>query len=620
MSVFEILAVFSVEWCMSFPPVFVLLTLPFHRFGTGSSSHILAAWFPTGTFCFTYDLVSFAVSPCTCTCAWHLKPAWIRLFSRPFPAAADGVVDGPVIEKTGWGQGPWGMAGVQFRCDSLGSEGSRMLVGAPSRRRRKRHGVSTDALAAAVVAITLALATMVAVLHAWLPPTGVEVDPTPVPVALAQSNGLKELVRMHRFMDRGDKNQTMQDWIKLCQDNVKGPQDVSSRREAREKLLPRLQERLKQFQTNERSRNSRSKRQEGGREELARLLNDVLDDIFFADQVADCPHDPSLPTDAYSGKKIFIASNLHENEPLMPHYVYMLVLTILNFESFEDVYLSIYESGSVDKTAQWLAFLRVLLDSIGVKNVIMSGPDQRKAEQNRIDFLASCRNRILEPFFSQTKKGVKYDKLVLINDVYFCRDHITRLVLHNTDMACGLDVTRTPPSEHLLFYDVWVARDATGHMFSNFPPYVEHSYSRMRIEFGMPFPVHCCWNGLAVLSPAPFLESGVRFRSHNPDECAASECSLICRDFYMNGYREVVVDPAVRVAYAREDQDVAYDLLVNVPYKSWHEIQGWGIDWDHVPRKTHVLCCPLPEERDEVEFDPNPWAVVRQDCFTEHLD
>ena len=494
-----------------------------------------------------------------------------------------------------------------------------MLVGAPSRRRRRKHAVTTDALAAAALAMTLALATVAMVLHAWLPPASVEIELPHVPVVVAKSEKLRELVKTHRFLDRSDKNQTVEQWLKLTKDNVKGPQDLPSRKEARQNLLPRLQERLKHFRSRGWREDSK-KPGDDGHEELALLLNGVLDDIFFADQVADCPSDPSLPSDVYKGKKIYIASNLHENEPLMPHFVYMLITTILNFESFEDLFVSIYESGSEDRTAQWLAFLRILLDSIGVKNVIMSGPDQRKTEQNRIEFLAYCRNRLLEPFLSHARAGVKYGKVVLINDVYFCSDHITRLFLHDADMACGLDVTRTPPHDHLLFYDVWVARDATGHMFSNFPPYVEHSYSRMRIEFGMPFPAHCCWNGLVVLNPAPFLQNGIRFRSHDPNECAASECSLMCRDFYMNGYRKVVVDPAVRVAYAREDQDVAYDLLVNVPYKSWHETQGWGIDWDHVPRKTHVLCCPLPEERDEVEFDPNPWAVVRQDCYTEHLD
>jgi Cryptococcal mannosyltransferase 1 len=67
---------------------------------------------------------------------------------------------------------------------------------------------------------------------------------------------------------------------------------------------------------------------------------------------------------------------------------------------------------------------------------------------------------------------------------------------------------RTAP---LQFYDTWVARDHQGALFSKLKPYVSSAYSSARLRSGFPFPVKCCWNGLAVLDAAPFYR-GLRFR------------------------------------------------------------------------------------------------------------
>ena len=63
----------------------------------------------------------------------------------------------------------------------------------------------------------------------------------------------------------------------------------------------------------------------------------------------------------------------------------------------------------------------------------------------------------------------------------------------------------------LLFYDVWVARDADGKPLSNTPPYVAHDYSLARLRAGLPFPASCCWNGLVAIDAEPF-RLGYRFR------------------------------------------------------------------------------------------------------------
>lgn len=95
----------------------------------------------------------------------------------------------------------------------------------------------------------------------------------------------------------------------------------------------------------------------------------------------------------------------------------------------------------------------------------------------------------------------------------------------------------------------WVARDISGHRLRNRRPFIKHTHSLQQLSAGHPVPMRCCWNGLAVMTAAPFLSHGVRFRSHQPGECAASECSLVCDDLHRLGYSHVVMDPAVRLAY-----------------------------------------------------------------------
>jgi hypothetical protein len=55
-----------------------------------------------------------------------------------------------------------------------------------------------------------------------------------------------------------------------------------------------------------------------------------------------------------------------------------------------------------------------------------------------------------------------------------------------------------------------------------------------------------------VLNAEPF-HRGLRFRHNRGAECAASECSLMCKDLSYNGYVKKVIDPQVRLAYNARD-------------------------------------------------------------------
>ena len=61
-----------------------------------------------------------------------------------------------------------------------------------------------------------------------------------------------------------------------------------------------------------------------------------------------------------------------------------------------------------------------------------------------------------------------------------------------------------------------------------------------------------CWNGIAILDPAPFYSPPhVRFRMARitENECSASECSLICNDYWESGYGRILMVPRVKLAY-----------------------------------------------------------------------
>ena len=105
-----------------------------------------------------------------------------------------------------------------------------------------------------------------------------------------------------------------------------------------------------------------------------------------------------------------------------------------------------------------------------------------------------------------------------------------------------------------MFYDNWVARDINGTALENAPFEVvfHHPYSNERWQRHLPVQVQSCWNGIAILDPMPFYTPpAVKFRMANilDDECSASECSLICNDYWQAGFGRIMMVPRVKLAY-----------------------------------------------------------------------
>ena len=77
----------------------------------------------------------------------------------------------------------------------------------------------------------------------------------------------------------------------------------------------------------------------------------------------------------------------------------------------------------------------------------------RGENDSRIDFLAKVRNKALEPLWKLANDGSgaakkmsgpavepwKADRIIFMNDVFVCAKDFMRLLLHDVDMACGLD-------------------------------------------------------------------------------------------------------------------------------------------------------------------------------------
>lgn len=105
-----------------------------------------------------------------------------------------------------------------------------------------------------------------------------------------------------------------------------------------------------------------------------------------------------------------------------------------------------------------------------------------------------------------------------------------------------------------MFYDNWVARDINGTALENAPfeAVFHHPESSDRFQRHLPIQVQSCWNGIAVLDPAPlYATPHVRFRMARiaEGECSASECSLIGNDYWNAGYGRIIMVPRVKLAY-----------------------------------------------------------------------
>ncbi|KAH6907061.1 cryptococcal mannosyltransferase 1-domain-containing protein [Coprinopsis sp. MPI-PUGE-AT-0042] len=305
-------------------------------------------------------------------------------------------------------------------------------------------------------------------------------------------------------------------------------------------------------------------------------------------------------------KKIFIASNLYNSAHLIPTWTSNLKHLIQHLGA-SNIFVSIYESNSSDRTPTLLGELEEELKAMGVKTRFVTSsshdagengkraipPTRPKFSPNsheRIAYMAELRNEAMKPLF---------ELVVWINDVFWDWRSLVHLI--NTrqgdyDLVCGLDF------DGVGMYDTWVMRDACGRPTKEIWPYVASTSNNAgtisNIRHNQPFEVASCWNGLAVFDAGWFLADTppnskkpkakdadappfpLRFRD-DPEGCTESECYLSSLDLHYWSKPErpsVWVNPSVMSAYTplqylfhtRLEQ-----LTLSIPWKIiWQDLIG----------------------------------------------
>ncbi|KAK4697566.1 alpha-1,3-mannosyltransferase, partial [Lecanoromycetidae sp. Uapishka_2] len=303
----------------------------------------------------------------------------------------------------------------------------------------------------------------------------------------------------------------------------------------------------------------------------------------------------SKPPPDSRGQRLFIASIHWNNEQILRSNWNRAILELVEFFGADNVYVSIYESGSWDDTKDALRELDRDLESLRVRRTITLDESTHKdeiqkpfttgwidtprgkKELRRIPYLAKLRNLVLKPFHTLALEGTKFNKVLFLNDVVFTTEDVSRLLATRDGeyaAACSLDFAKAPH-----YYDTFALRDSDGHeAVSSTFPYFRSKASRNAILAGQPVPVQSCWNGIIAFDATPFYEPDpLQFRGV-PDSLAlhhveGSECCLIHADNPLTPTQGVWMNPDVRVGYSPQ----AYTAVH--PGSYWPSIFGriWGI-------------------------------------------
>ncbi|EEH03172.1 conserved hypothetical protein [Histoplasma capsulatum G186AR] len=272
-------------------------------------------------------------------------------------------------------------------------------------------------------------------------------------------------------------------------------------------------------------------------------------------------------------RSVYVASTHWNNEAILRSHWNAAVVELARKFGKENIYVSVYESGSWDDSKGALRELDMQLGELGVDRTIVLDPTTHeneiskppaeegwidtargKRELRRIPYLAHMRNKSLEPLEKLVRAGRTFDKIIFLNDVIFSMaDIITLLNTRSGSYAatCSLDFAKPG-----LFYDTFALRDWKGSAaFSQRYPYFSARRSRNALLAGKAIPVQSCWNGIAIFDAAPFqtTQTPLRFRAI-PDSLAkyhleGSECCLIHYDNPLSASKGVWLNPNVRVGY-----------------------------------------------------------------------
>lgn len=146
-------------------------------------------------------------------------------------------------------------------------------------------------------------------------------------------------------------------------------------------------------------------------------------------------------------EKIFVSSIHWNNEAILRDSWNEAVIDLVNHFGPDRIYVSIFESGSWDDTKGALRLLDNELQSLGVPHSIVleesthadelartPGPTgwietpRGKKELRRVPYLSALRNISLKPLAKLAKEGIRFQRVLFLNDVVFSVSFIAGVI------------------------------------------------------------------------------------------------------------------------------------------------------------------------------------------------
>ncbi|KAF8335285.1 glycosyltransferase family 69 protein [Amanita rubescens] len=258
-----------------------------------------------------------------------------------------------------------------------------------------------------------------------------------------------------------------------------------------------------------------------------------------------------------SDHKYYFAINLYNSFDIIPTYL-PLFLESPSVLGFQNVYVSIYENGSTDQTKALLRIFDALTKSVGLRVAIRTSMRTRGAFNHRIEYLAEIRNAAFGPLHDlRDSENEYFETIIFMNDVLPCVDDLLELIWQSRRNNAGI----TCATDYMYHDEISAPVDINGTA-------LEKRASRRRgFQRHLPVQVQSCWNGIAILDSKPFYTPPqVRFRMARitEGECSASECSLICNDYWEAGYGRIMMVPRVKLAYDSKVFDIIHPSRRNL--------------------------------------------------------
>ncbi|PSS34211.1 hypothetical protein PHLCEN_2v1721 [Hermanssonia centrifuga] len=321
--------------------------------------------------------------------------------------------------------------------------------------------------------------------------------------------------------------------------------------------------------------------------------------------------------------KYFFAINLYNSFDIIPD-LFATLFRVASILGYPNVYVSIYENGSTDQTKALLRIFDALCRSVGLRVKISTSMRTRGAFNHRIEYLAEVRNAAFVPLHElRSAENEYFDTIIFMNDILPCVDDLLELIWqsrrNNAGITCAADYMYHEDLGSPVFYDNWVARDINGTALENAPfeSVFHQPNSQERFQRHLPIQVQSCWNGIAILDPAPFYAPPhVRFRMARitEGECSASECSLICNDYWEAGYGRILMVPRVKLAYDRRVFDIIHPSRKNLTSIRGYVRLGGLPDNPRTDPQDRAWFGPhdrlfTEEEAEALDFVPGPDSV-----------